>query len=137
MTNFEFITETDVSSGKVASRSVRRTIRTHVMRTLKCSGVPLADGPPSPQRRSGKNKSSKTAAQPVRAREVTVSPKDIGTHSSSTDSGPSKGGSSAESRCAESTSYHLNRVTDAFIYAGSYIDIESYGFFTHYASECA
>jgi hypothetical protein len=31
---------------------------------------------------------------------------------------------------------HLNRVTGAFIYAGSNMGIRSYSFFNHYSSEC-
>jgi len=41
-----------------------------------------------------------------------------------------------KSRPAEGPHRQLNRATDAFVYAGSSIDVKSYGLFSHYASEC-
>ena len=133
MQGFTFITDTDGSSGKVASDRARTAIRAHVMRKH------WIDNPSS-----GKKKSGKTVSGPqqgIGATRPSSSPRDTTATDDRTTSGPEISAPVLVSPvCApsedSSISRHLNRVTDGFVYAGSSIDIRSYGLFHHYSLEC-
>ena len=130
MQDFLFITDTDGSSGKVASGRTRTAIRAHVMRKH------WIDNP-----NSGKKKIGRAILRPQQGtsgvclssspREATAT--DDGAVSAS---GPETISPAPAHSDENSISRHLNRVTDDFVYAGSSIDIRSYGLFHHYSLEC-
>ena len=130
MQDFTFITDTDGSSGKVASGRARTAIRAHVMRKH------WIDNP-----NSGKKKLGGTVSGPQQGtgglcmssspRETTVT--DVGNVSESAPALVSPACTHSEDT---SISRQLNRATDSFVYAGSSIDIGSYGLFHHYSLEC-
>lgn len=130
MQGFTFITDTDGSSGKVASGRARTTIRAHVMRKH------WIDNP-----HSGKKKSGRTVSGPQQGTggmRLSSSPREAIVTEDGTISAIAPALVSAA--CAHpddgSIPRHLNRVTDGFVYAGSSIDIRSYGLFHHYSLEC-
>ena len=130
MQNFTFITDTDGSSGKVASDRTRTAIRAHVMRKH------WIDNP-----NSGKKKLGKTISRPQQ-----------GTSGMCLSSSPSEATAVGDGAVSASgprlispvhahsdenrISRHLSRVTDGFVYAGSSIDSRSYGLVHHYSLEC-
>ena len=138
MANFAFIIETDGNSGKVTSATARRTIRAHVMknhRTSKTSSNVQVVEIPSSQRAPPRKSRAPVGDQPGTGKDTASSWEKVG----SVCSEQSKRGSrlcDRQARHVESPCRHLTRSTDAFIYAGSSIDIKSYGLFNHYSSEC-
>lgn len=134
MVNLTFISQTDPGSGKISSASARRIIRSHVMKTYMKNKVDLG------------NLTAKAPIVHQAEPEIASSPSDVGTTASrrTSNSANSKCGTQAKHSPirekglthAASPSRQLNRATDAFVYAGSSIDVKSYGFFSHYASEC-
>ena len=147
MANLAFIQQTDLKSGKIVSPSARRTIRTHVMRTYWkkrfVEGCHTADPPAILPEGSNERNCPPLGCSPME----TFIPK-----AASNESMASHGAGSPDNgrTCLEGSpttvqeeatpsprpSHFLNRATDAFIYAGSSIDVKSYGFFSHYAAEC-
>ena len=139
MENFAFIAQTGVSSGKVASPTARKTIRTHVMRkhwTSKASsGVRLANVPSLQSERPNRPNRARMVDRTDGAREDYASGK-IASNDGLDLSQESQSVAEGGTRDVGSPCRLLNRATDAFVYAGSSIDLKSYGFFNHYASEC-
>ena len=138
MASLAFISQTDPRSGKVSSASARRTIRSHVMKTYmtkkeKLGNLNAKQSAAQPSERddiSSNGSNSPKAAPDKRAPSI---------RSPSNDTSPTAHSLSVDGngrKQSEGPFRQLNRATDAFIYAGSSIDVKSYGFFSHYASEC-
>jgi len=143
MERFKFINEADLAPGKITSRRVRKAIRTHVIRqhcaTVTGAGHQSMVQPSAePEKKTNNSRLPKSnQGQKALRQEESTSNEHKGSeffrNNLSTDE------ASAEPNrpeIIEEPSRHLNRVTDAFICAGSNIDSRSYSFFNHYLSEC-
>ena len=128
-----FITDTDGRSGKVASREARTVIRAHVMRKhwtdKPAPSTPTLVNLCSRQREAVESFS--LSSPPVQ--DADNDGIDDPSHRELTRSAVIPGTTNAR---GVSLSRHLNRVTDEFVYAGSSIDLQSYGYFHHYSMEC-
>lgn len=128
-----FITDTDGRSGKVASRKARTVIRAHVMRkhwvdkstSFRQKSYSVA----SRQTKVNEAVCSSSPVERIAIAEKTASPR---RDQSSSGTAIPRG----ESSQGLFLTRHLTRVMDDFVYAGSSIDLQSYGHFQHYSSEC-
>ena len=141
MQSFTFITNSDGASGKVASQQTRTVIRAHVMRkhwTEKPSPTKFVSARCKLRQQIGDGHTHRTSIgkQAKTMNDATHSSQE--THKETIDQSPPSPVSTASSASSEDTivSRHLNRTTDAFVYAGSSIDVKSYGYFHHYTLEC-
>ena len=147
MADLAFIPQTDFQSGKIVSASARRTIRTHVMRSYwtkkaSSSNQRMHPAPALPNKSSRPNDPSKDPS-PIEAivpkaasNKATASPEAGSIDDGLCLSRNSPPAAQKEMSFSPRPCRFLNRATDAFTYAGSSIDVKSYGFFHHYASEC-
>lgn len=141
MQSFTFITDGDGATGRIASQVSRTVIRAHVMRKYQSTKTRLG-GKGSKiiaSRRRGDERgntidpideqwvvddhdpsSSQLVSRPWSNQPLTVS----ATHTTSPVS------TSASPSC------HLNRMTDALVYAGASIDAKSCGLIHHFSLEC-
>ena len=145
MQAFTFITDGDGATGRIASQASRTVIRAHVMRKYQST------------RNSLGGKSSKTVASRRQGgqRGNTINPivDPIDEQTAVEDDEPcssqlvSRPGSNqpltlsvthsmSPVSTVTSPSCHLNRMTDAFAYAGASIDAKSCGLIHHYSLEC-
>lgn len=141
MERFKFINEADLSSGKITSGRVRKAIRTHVMTQHWATGSRAGHQSMLQPSKRVEEKNNKLGLPRGTESEITVRQNNVFSNDIvGNDSLPG----TANEACTEADrpevierpSRHLNRVTDAFVYAGSSIDIKSYSFFYHYSSEC-
>jgi hypothetical protein len=140
MGGFAFITETDGSSGQVASAAARKLICNHVIRTHWAnqtgSGDPGFDVSTTNKRNPNKAKLSAAVRQQIVLHKDNVFSTEAVDGSSMVLAQPALFAWKRTPGLAESSSCHFTRATDAFVYADSSIDIKSYGFFTHYSTKC-
>lgn len=133
-----FITNTDGRSGKVASRETRTVIRAHVMRKH------WTDKPaPSASTLVNLCSRQREAVEPFRLSSPPIQDADDDGTDDPSHQQTTRGALTGSAVIPGTTnvrgvslSRHLNRVTDEFVYAGSSIDLQSYGYFHHYSMEC-
>ena len=141
MQTFTFITDCDGASGKVASQGSRTVVRAHVMRKYQSTKNSIGGQGSTTvaSRRQGGERGNtvdavdeQTAVEDheTSSRQLVRRPRSSQSLTISVTHGASPVSTSISPNC------HLNRMTDAFAYAGASIDARSCGLIHHYSLEC-